>query len=114
MEWMNYALSIIAGLAATIPLVIKLVEYVQKAIREKNWGILLDMVMSYMEAAEGIGRIKRDNNVMILQSSRWNDIVERVLSRSDSLGLSREFMATLLDAIHIESINRQNKIMREK
>ncbi len=75
---------------------------------------IFNLLARRMEAAEGIGRIKRDNNVMILQSSRWNDIVERVLSRSESLGLSREFMATLLDAIHIESINRQNKIMREK
>lgn len=52
MEWMNYALSIVAGLATTIPLVIKLVEYVQKAIKEKNWSKLLDMVLGYMVTAE--------------------------------------------------------------
>lgn len=45
--------SVLSGLAAAIPLVIKLVEYVQKAIKEKNWNIMLDMVMKYMEAAEG-------------------------------------------------------------
>ena len=45
-------LSIVAGLAAAIPLVIKLVQYVQKAIKEKNWGQLLDLVMSLMEEAE--------------------------------------------------------------
>lgn len=67
-----------------------------------------------MNAAEQIGRIKRDNNVMILQSARWNDIVENVLSLSSKLGLSEEFLHTLLDAIHIESINRQNRVMREK
>lgn len=73
---------------------------------------IFNLLARRMEAAEGIGRIKRDNNVMILQSTRWNEIVERVLSRSESLGLSKEFIANLLDAIHIESINRQNKIMR--
>lgn len=67
-----------------------------------------------MNAAEQIGRIKRDNNVMILQSARWNDIVENVLALSSKLGLSEEFLRTLLDAIHIESINRQNRVMREK
>ena len=41
MEWVEFALSIVAGLAAAIPLVIKLVEYVQKAIKEKNWGTML-------------------------------------------------------------------------
>lgn len=52
MEWVELALSIIAGLAAAIPLVIKLVEYVQKAIKEKNWGVMLEMVINYMEIAE--------------------------------------------------------------
>lgn len=52
MDWVQFALSIVAGLATAIPLVIKLVEYVQKAIKEKNWGTMLDMVMQYMETAE--------------------------------------------------------------
>lgn len=52
MEWVQLALSIMAGLVTAIPLVIKLVEYVQKAIKEKNWNAMLDMVMTYMETAE--------------------------------------------------------------
>lgn len=52
MEWVRLILSILAGIATTIPLVIKLVEYVQKAVKEKNWGKVLDMVMTYMETAE--------------------------------------------------------------
>jgi len=52
MEWIDYALSIIAGLAATIPLVLKLVEYVRIAVREKNWRQLLKLVMTYMAKAE--------------------------------------------------------------
>lgn len=52
MEWLELAVSILAGLATAIPLVIKLVEYVKKAVKEKNWNALLDMVMDYMEIAE--------------------------------------------------------------
>ena len=52
MEWVKLILSILAGMATTIPLVIKLIEYVQKAVKEKNWGKVLDMVMTYMEVAE--------------------------------------------------------------
>ncbi|MBR2325730.1 MAG: bifunctional 3-deoxy-7-phosphoheptulonate synthase/chorismate mutase type II [Alistipes sp.] len=66
-----------------------------------------------MKVAEQIGIIKRDNNVMILQSARWEDIVGRAMQLSTELGLSEEFLHTLLDAIHIESINRQNRIMNE-
>lgn len=52
MEWMELTASIVAGLAAAIPLVIKLIEYVQKATKEKNWSKMLDMVIGYMEVAE--------------------------------------------------------------
>lgn len=51
MNW-DIVLSIIAGLATAIPLVIKLVQYVEKAVREKNWSRLLELVMSLMAEAE--------------------------------------------------------------
>lgn len=44
--------SILAGLATAIPLVVKLVEYVQKAVKEKNWNALLKLVMELMAQAE--------------------------------------------------------------
>lgn len=51
MNW-DIVLSIIAGLATAIPLVIKLVQYVEKAVREKNWNRLLELVISLMAEAE--------------------------------------------------------------
>lgn len=52
MEWYEILISVLTGLAAAIPLVIKLVEYVRKAIQEKNWNNLLKLVMNLMEQAE--------------------------------------------------------------
>ena len=52
MEWYEMITSILTGLAITIPLVMKLVEYVQKAIQEKNWGNLLALIMRLMAEAE--------------------------------------------------------------
>lgn len=52
MEWLQLVVSVLAGLATAIPLAIKLVEYVQKAVREKNWNKMLDMVMELMKTAE--------------------------------------------------------------
>ena len=52
MEWSEFIVSILAGLAAAIPLVVKLVEYVQKAVKEKNWEKMLALVMDLMEVAE--------------------------------------------------------------
>ena len=76
-------------------------------------GEILQLLAERMNVAEKIGRIKRENDVRILQSLRWESIAERTLARSASLGLSVEFLQTLLDAVHVESINHQNKVMKE-
>lgn len=44
--------AVLTGLATAIPLVIKLVQYVQKATQEKNWGNLLGLLIELMEQAE--------------------------------------------------------------
>lgn len=74
---------------------------------------ILQLLSARMNVAEKIGRIKLANDVRILQEVRWEDIVERALARSQSLALSENFLRTILDAIHIESIDRQNKVMNE-
>lgn len=72
---------------------------------------LFELLSRRMAIAEKIGEIKRDNAVMILQVNRWDKIVERVLLQAEKLDLSREFLSILLNAIHMESISRQNRIM---
>ena len=44
--------AILTGVAACIPLATKLVQYVQEATQEKNWGMLLGLVVRLMEEAE--------------------------------------------------------------
>lgn len=51
-EWVKLIVSVLSGLAATIPLVIQLVKYVQRAIKERNWPEVVRIVMGYMERAE--------------------------------------------------------------
>lgn len=53
MEWYEIIISIVSGLIAVIPLTIKLVEYVKKAAKEKNWTSLLALVTRLVEEAEG-------------------------------------------------------------
>lgn len=72
---------------------------------------LFSLLAQRMDISEEIGRLKLRNNLTILQSGRWQEVVERVLARTDSLGLGRECVERILEAIHLESIERQNKIM---
>lgn len=52
MDWVKLVIDILAGLAIVIPLVIKLIEYVKVATKEKNWNALLKMTINYMKTAE--------------------------------------------------------------
>ncbi len=77
-------------------------------------GELLDILSKRMSVAGKIGEVKRDNNVAILQSNRWGDILESLTSKADKLELSKDFLVRILDNIHVESINIQNNIMNKK
>lgn len=72
---------------------------------------VFDLLSRRMKVAEQIGCIKRDNNVPILQQGRWQSIIKRSTALASELGLSEEFMITVLNAIHLESINHQNDVM---
>src|SRR5687767_12473830 len=72
---------------------------------------LIQLLGQRMKIADKIGEYKKNNNVTILQTSRWNQILERAFAKGDALGLSKEFITKYFDAVHMESINHQNKIM---
>lgn len=72
---------------------------------------LLQLLGQRMKVADKIGQYKKDNNITILQTNRWNAILDRAFDKGEKLGLSREFITKYFDAVHMESINHQNKIM---
>ena len=52
MEWLELIIAILSGIATCLPLVISLVKYIKKAIKEKNWGKLVVIVSNFMAEAE--------------------------------------------------------------
>lgn len=72
---------------------------------------LLQLLGQRMKIADKIGEYKKNNSVTILQTSRWNEILERALAKGEVLGLSRDFIIKYFDAVHMESINHQNRVM---
>ncbi|MDE3234665.1 MAG: bifunctional 3-deoxy-7-phosphoheptulonate synthase/chorismate mutase type II [Bacteroidota bacterium] len=72
---------------------------------------LMQILGQRMKVAEKIGQYKKDNNITILQTNRWNSILERAFAKGEKLGLSKEFITKYFDAVHMESINHQNKVM---
>lgn len=74
---------------------------------------LIQLLGKRMQIADNIGKFKKENNITILQTSRWNEILLKIFSKGEQLGLSKEFLAKYFDAVHMESINHQNKVMNE-
>lgn len=74
---------------------------------------LLLLLGQRMKLADCIGEQKRDNDITILQTNRWNEILDRAFDIGKPLGLSMDFIRRYFDAIHLESINHQNKVMNE-
>ena len=74
---------------------------------------LMQILSTRMKVSEKIGQYKKDNNITILQTNRWNSILERAFEKGEKLGLSKEFITKYFDAVHMESINHQNRIMNE-
>ncbi len=72
---------------------------------------LLDLLGQRMKIADKIGAYKKTNDITILQTNRWNEILDRAFQKGDFLGLSKEFIIKYFDAVHLESINHQNKVM---
>ncbi|MBP8792044.1 MAG: bifunctional 3-deoxy-7-phosphoheptulonate synthase/chorismate mutase type II [Lutibacter sp.] len=71
---------------------------------------IIDILADRMTIAEAIGRIKNKENVAILQSGRWGEILDSMIQAGLEKGLSREFIEEIFKAIHVESINVQHKV----
>ena len=72
---------------------------------------LMQLLGQRMKIAEKIGEYKKNNSITILQTNRWNEILDRAFKKGENLGLGKEFITRYYDAVHMESINHQNKIM---
>ena len=72
---------------------------------------LVDLLGKRMKVSDGIGALKKQKNVAVLQSNRWNAILGNMILEGEQRGLSEEFVLKMFKAIHQESINHQEKII---
>ena len=58
-----------------------------------------------------IGEYKKDNNIAILQTSRWDAVLAKVVEKGREYGLSEKFLKDVFNAIHEASVETQNEII---
>ncbi|MFO8001527.1 MAG: bifunctional 3-deoxy-7-phosphoheptulonate synthase/chorismate mutase type II [Marinilabilia sp.] len=74
---------------------------------------LLDLLKERMNISEAIGKYKYENNITILQTRRYDEIMNNRRERGKQRELDEEFITRLFESIHEESINRQSQIMNK-
>ena len=60
-----------------------------------------------------IGQFKKEHNIAILQTSRWDALLEEVVRKSADYGLSEKCVTAIFNAIHEESVQAQNEILSD-
>ncbi len=68
---------------------------------------LLAVLARRMSVAREIGLFKKAHNLRILQPQRYQEVIKARLDEAESLGLSKDFIQRVLEAIHEESVNQQ-------
>ncbi len=72
---------------------------------------LIETLGKRMRISDEIGALKKQRNVAVLQTNRWNAILGNMILEGESKGLSEEFVLRMFKAIHQESINHQEKVI---
>lgn len=73
---------------------------------------LLELLAKRMRISEEIGQYKKEHNMPILQSARYEEILSKRIFQAKSMGMGEDFMKTVLVAIHEESVRHQMEIMK--
>ena len=78
---------------------------------DKHDKELLTILADRMSCVIEIGNYKKKNQMTILQTNRWNEILQSRFIKGRSLDLSDEFVKSIFKSIHQESINKQELIL---
>ena len=72
---------------------------------------LLYTLGARMKVSRQIGEYKRANNVAILQTSRWDKVLAKVVAKGHEYDLPEDFIKEVFNAIHEASVEIQNKVI---
>ena len=73
---------------------------------------LIELLSERMKISEKIGVYKKANNIAVFQPERWKEITEYALQKANDTNMSSQFIEKLFKAIHEESVEVQNNVMK--
>lgn len=75
---------------------------------------LLDLLARRMRVTCEIGIYKKEHHMPVIQQNRYNTLMEKLVKDGIQLGMSEEFIRSILAAIHEESVRQQLEIVNGK
>lgn len=75
---------------------------------------LLELLARRMRISCEIGEYKKTHQMSVIQPSRYNKLMEQLVKNGAEMGLSEDFIRTILAAIHEESVRQQLEIVNGK
>ncbi len=74
---------------------------------------LMDLLAKRMRVCREIGHYKKEHNMTVLQTNRYNEILEKRGAQGSLCGMAPEFVAQVFEHIHEESVRQQIEIINQ-
>ncbi len=74
--------------------------------------MLIELLAKRMSLSHKIGELKKNNQLSILQITRWNEILNTRQKKAQFHNLNANFVENIFNEIHRESINIQSNIIK--
>ncbi len=75
---------------------------------------LLEVLNKRMRVSREIGQYKKEHRMPVLQIGRHDEIMQSRVSLAEEMGMSGDFMRTVLSAIHEESVRQQIEVLNDR
>ena len=72
---------------------------------------LIEVLSKRMRVCREIGQYKKEHHMQVVQTGRYDDILKSRIKLAEEMGMSGDFMKTVLQAIHEESVRQQIEII---
>ena len=74
---------------------------------------LIEMLAKRMRISREIGQYKREHDMTVVQTTRYNEILDKRGAQGVLCGMSADFIKAVFEAVHEESVRQQIEIMNK-
>ncbi len=75
---------------------------------------LVELLNRRMRISREIGMYKKEHDLQVVQTNRFDEILNKRMTQAQSLGMSPRFMKSVMSEIHEESVRQQIEILNSK